>query len=225
MGESFQSLDWNQSQQLKFSLPFLLWKFIFSLSSVMVLHWHFHPCIESFEIFVDDHIGDDIFSEMFAVSFSVSIPLHEHYGTTMDCLYCHQEKLRHHSEDICSEYFVIFMPIYKTRVWLLPEYLALPGMLTHWGRVTHICLSKIISIASDNGLATSRRQAIIWTNAGILLIWPLGTNFSEILIKIHISSFKKIYLKMWPAKYRPSCPNLNVLTHWPMGDVVIIPKV
>ena len=34
-----------------------------------------------------------------------------------------------------------------------------------------------------------RRQAIIWTNAGILLIGPLGTNFSEILIEIHIFSF------------------------------------
>ena len=27
---------------------------------------------------------------------------------------------------------------------------------------------------------------IIWTNAGILLIGPLGTNFSEILIEIYI---------------------------------------
>ena len=29
--------------------------------------------------------------------------------------------------------------------------------------------------ASDNSLAPGRRQAIIWTNAGILLIRPLGT--------------------------------------------------
>ena len=36
------------------------------------------------------------------------------------------------------------------------------------------------------------RQAIIWTNAGILLIGPLGTNFSEILIKILTFSFKKL---------------------------------
>ena len=44
MGESFQSPDWIQSQQLKFSLPCLWYKFIFSLSSVTVLHCHFHPC-------------------------------------------------------------------------------------------------------------------------------------------------------------------------------------
>ena len=30
------------------------------------------------------------------------------------------------------------------------------------------------------GLAPGRRQAIIWTNAGVLLIGNLGTNFSEI---------------------------------------------
>ena len=53
-------------------------------------------------------------------------------------------------------------------------------MLTHWGRVTHICVVKQTVIGSDNGLSPGRRQAIIWTNAGILLIGPLGTNFSEI---------------------------------------------
>ena len=64
-------------------------------------------------------------------------------------------------------------------------------VLTHWGRVTHICVSKLTIIGSDNGLSPDRRQAIIWTNAGILLIEPLGTNFSEILIEILTFSFKK----------------------------------
>ena len=50
--------------------------------------------------------------------------------------------------------------------------------LTHWGRVTQICVSKLFIIGSDNGLSPGRRQAIIWTNAGILLIGTLGTNFS-----------------------------------------------
>ena len=47
-----------------------------------------------------------------------------------------------------------------------PDYLS---MLTNWGRVTHICVSKLIIIGSDNGLSPDRRQAIVWTNAGILL--------------------------------------------------------
>ena len=80
-------------------------------------------------------------------------------------------------------------------------------VLTHWGRVTHICISKLTFIVSDNGLSPGRRQAIIWTNDGILLIGPLGTNFSEILIEIHTFSFKKIYLKMSSGK----CLGLNVL--------------
>ena len=42
--------------------------------------------------------------------------------------------------------------------------------LTHWGRVTHICVNILTIIGSDNGLSPGRRQAIIWTNAGILLI-------------------------------------------------------
>ena len=51
-----------------------------------------------------------------------------------------------------------------------------------------------------------RRQAIGWTNAGILLIWSLGTNFREMLIEIQIFSFKKMYLKMSSAILsRPQC--------------------
>ena len=42
--------------------------------------------------------------------------------------------------------------------------------LTHCGRVTHICVSKLIIIGSDNGLSPSQHQAIFWNNAGILLI-------------------------------------------------------
>ena len=62
----------------------------------------------------------------------------------------------------------------------LPQYFSLStrNLLTYWGQVKHICVGKLIIIGSDNSLSPSRRQAIIWTNAGILLIRPLGTNFS-----------------------------------------------
>ena len=56
-----------------------------------------------------------------------------------------------------------------------------------------------------------RHQAIIWTYAGILLITPLGTKFSEILIKIHTFSFRKMHLIMLSGKWRPFCLCLNVL--------------
>ena len=81
--------------------------------------------------------------------------------------------------------------------------------LTHWGRVTHICVGNLIIIGSDNGLSPDQRQAIIWTNARILLIGPLGTNFSQILIEILTFSFNKMCLKL--AKWRPFCLSLNVL--------------
>ena len=81
--------------------------------------------------------------------------------------------------------------------------------LTHWGRVTHICVSKLTIIGSDSGLSPGRRQAIIWISAIILLIGFLGTNFSHILIRIQTFSFKKMQLKS-SAKWRPFCPGLNV---------------
>ena len=42
----------------------------------------------------------------------------------------------------------------------------------------------------------------------------MGTNFSEILIKIHAFSFKKMHLEMSSGKWRPFCLGFNVLTHW-----------
>ena len=86
-----------------------------------------------------------------------------------------------------------------------------PNTLTHWGRAMHICVGKLTIIGSDNGLSRGRRQAIIWTIAGMLLIGPLGTNFSEISIGIQTFSFKKMHLKMSSGKWRPFCLGFNVL--------------
>ena len=91
--------------------------------------------------------------------------------------------------------------------------LKLFAMLTHWGWVTHICVSKLTIIGSDNNLSPDRRQAIIWTNAGLLLMGPLGTNFSEIWIEILTFSFKKMRLKVSSAKWRLFRLGLNVLMY------------
>ena len=64
-------------------------------------------------------------------------------------------------------------------------------------------------------MAPDRRQAIIWTNAGILLIGPFGSNFSETLIEILTFSFKKMRLKVSSAKRRPFCLGLNELDDLP----------
>ena len=72
------------------------------------------------------------------------------------------------------------------------------GHLTHWGRVTHICIGNLTIVGSDNGLSPGRRKAIIWANAGILLIGPLEIMFSEILIEIQ-----------WGSKYARGLVVLN----------------
>ena len=74
-----------------------------------------------------------------------------------------------------------------------------------------ICVSKIIIIGSDNGLTPGRCQATIWTNAGILLIGPLGINFRESIIEIYTFSFNKTHLKMSSGNWQPFCLGLNVL--------------
>ena len=81
--------------------------------------------------------------------------------------------------------------------------------------MTHICVSYLTIISPDNGWSPGRRQAIIWTNAGLMLIGPLGINFCEILIEVHTFSFMKMHLKMSSAKWgsissRPQCVNIRI---------------
>ena len=113
---------------------------------------------------------------------------------------------------ICLMVWCLFdtKPLYKPKIinfisrkylficWLPGVFFVVPD-LTHWGRTTHICVSKLTIIGSDNGLSPDRRQAIICANAGILLIGPLGTNFSEILIEILTFSLKKC---VWKCRLR-----------------------
>ena len=62
------------------------------------------------------------------------------------------------------------------------------GMLTDWGRVTkHYWFW--------HKFTPCGHQAILWTNAGISFIGPLGTNFRECWIKKHTFSFIKIRFK------------------------------
>ena len=60
--------------------------------------------------------------------------------------------------------------------------------------LAHICVSKLIITGSDNALSPGQRRGIIWTSVRILLIGPLRTNLSEILVEIYTFSFKKMHL-------------------------------
>ena len=132
--------------------------------------------------------------------------------------------------NFCEIFFEIYAFSFKKMHWYMEAILSQPQcvnvstfipphlpsrtlslFLTHWGRATHICISKLTIIGSDNGLSADRHQAIIWTNAGLLLIGPLGTNLSEILIEILTFSFTKMRLKVSSAKQRTFCLGLNEL--------------
>ena len=66
---------------------------------------------------------------------------------------------------------------------------------------------------SDNGLSSDWCQVIIWTNVSILLIGYLGTNFNEIVIKIHTFSFKKCMWKCCLQNVCQFCLGPNVLSY------------
>ena len=63
----------------------------------------------------------------------------------------------------------------------------LQTILTHWGRVVHICVSKLTIIGSDISLSPGQHQTISWTNVGILLIWPRGTNLQNVSLLVPAS--------------------------------------
>ena len=72
----------------------------------------------------------------------------------------------------------------------------------------HICVNEVTIIGSDNGLSPGQHQAIIWTNAGILLIWPVGTNFSEISKFLYLYSENAV-CKMSAILSGLQCVNQN----------------
>ena len=86
------------------------------------------------------------------------------------------------------------------------------SLLTHWDWVTHTHFGNLTITGSDNGLWPHQHQAIIWTKAGILITWPLGEKFSEILIEIHTFSYKLMHLKMLSVEWRLNVLMVN-LTH------------
>ena len=104
------------------------------------------------------------------------------------------------------KYIYIYTYIFWDQVGLL---------LTHWGRVTHMCVSNLSSIGSDNGLSPGRRQAIIWTNAKLLSVGTLRTYFKELQSKYSNLNWGKctwnVVYEMASILSRPRCVNAVVL--------------
>ena len=97
-----------------------------------------------------------------------------------------------------------FTIIWSTTAMVMPRSILL---IEAW--VTHICVSKLTSIGSDNCLSPHRHQAIILTYAAILSIRHQRTYFS-VFVLIQRFSFRKMHLKVSSAKWRLFCIGLNL---------------
>ena len=102
---------------------------------------------------------------------------------------------------------------YLSQCWprsLWPYGVTRPQWVNSWPNDA-IWHHKTVIIGSGNGLSPVRRQAITWNNVDSLLIWLLGTNFSEIRIKYnHFHSRNCIWkhgLQRWAILFRPQCVN------------------
>ena len=65
----------------------------------------------------------------------------------------------------------------------------------------HICISKLIIIGSDYGLVQIWHQAIIWTNAGNIVVWSLRNKIQWNVdrnpnIVIQENAFENVICKM-----------------------------
>ena len=91
----------------------------------------------------------------------------------------------------------------KWNHWSIPS--------THWGRVTHICVNNLALNGSKNGLPPFRCQAMISTDADLLLIGPLGLDFVVIWNEIFVQENN---FTISNTKRQPFYPVINVLTRW-----------
>ena len=150
------------------------------------------------------------------VNFSILDILCPRYNCLLvSCRYDNSWVLYNISHDICTQFcsalfcckhFISFLWI----IWFInPYFTGLHSSLRYSD--LYIYVSKLTTIGSDNGLSPYLRQAIIWTNDGILLIRTLGTKFNGILSETHLFSFKKMHLKMLSGKCHPFCLGLNIM--------------
>ena len=83
--------------------------------------------------------------------------------------------------------------------------------IAHWGRVTHICVDKLIIIGSDNGLSPDRRQASHYLNqCSIIVNWILANIFQwkfnqNTAIFIEDYARENVVCEMASTLSRPQC--------------------
>ena len=84
--------------------------------------------------------------------------------------------------------------------------------LTHWNRVTHICVSKHIGHHwFSQWLVACSAPSHYLNKCWGIFNWTLQTNFSKIWIEIQAFSLNRMHFKLPSAKRRSFCFGLKVL--------------
>ena len=180
---------------------FMKWTWIVEYHKMMHIYNYTCMCVDKLDIY--------IYSTFHPHALCLYILLYVYIYIYIYALISTSSHVHHIHHILLYVYIYIYMLLYPP-VHMFIIYITLHhSLLTHWGRVTHICVGTLFIIESDNGLSPGWRQAIILTNAGILSIGPLVTNFSEILFRIQMFSINEMELKMSSAKWRPFCLGLN----------------
>ena len=80
--------------------------------------------------------------------------------------------------------------------------------------MTHICVSKLSTIGSDNQLLLVRRQGNTWTHDVLSYCWQIRNNCNEMLIKIKQSSNRNMSFRMSLVKWLQCCVSADVFRPW-----------
>ena len=120
------------------------------------------------------------------------------WTNTRDAGYLRRSRANYDVTDHLGDYYIstcMYISVYTVPTWL-----------THGGRVTHKCVGTV------NVLSPGRRQAIIWTNVGILLIGPLGTILSRNFNRnsnfcMEENTFENVVCEILSISSPPHCVN------------------
>ena len=94
-------------------------------------------------------------------------------------------------------------------------------LLTHWGRVTHICVSKLTIICSDNGLSPAAWSAPshYLNQCWDIVNWTLGNKLQwnhnrNLYIFIQENTQKNVVWEMAAILSRPQCVNSAIAQYF-----------
>ena len=119
----------------------------------------------------------------------------------------------------CNKMYLLTSPISVTKHVFISHFLTFQCPFTHWGRVTHICVSNQTTICSVNGLSPGRRSHYLnkcwnivnWTFRDKLQ-WNINRNSNS---SIHENAFESIVCEMTAILFRSQCVKIfNSSTIW-----------